>query len=106
MKITDWPKHERPREKLLAQGAGTLSDSELLAIFLRTGVKGCSVIDLARNSLTKFGGLRGLLGASEQDFCQAKGFLYPLVKVQIIHSIYFLITGQKSPHLLMITKPS
>ena len=73
MKITDWPKHERPREKLLAHGAETLSDSELLAIFLRTGIKGCSAIDLARNSLTKFGGLRGLLGASEQDFCQAKG---------------------------------
>ena len=70
MKITDWPKHERPREKLLAQGAGTLSDSELLAIFLRTGVKGCSAIDLARHLLGKFGSLRSLLGASEHDFCE------------------------------------
>jgi DNA repair protein RadC len=73
MKITDWPKHERPREKLLAQGAEALSDSELLAIFLRTGVKGFSAIDLARNSLIKFGGLRGLLSATEYDFCQTKG---------------------------------
>jgi DNA repair protein RadC len=76
MKITDWPKHERPREKLLAQGAEALSDSELLAIFLRTGVKGFSAIDLARNSLIKFGGLRGLRGllsATEYDFCQTKG---------------------------------
>lgn len=73
MKITDWPKHERPREKLLAQGAVALSDSELLAIFLRTGIKGLSAIDLARSSLTKFGGLRGLLSASERDFCETKG---------------------------------
>jgi DNA repair protein RadC len=73
MKITDWPKHERPREKLLAKGADTLTDSELLAIFLRSGIKGYSAIDLARNLLFKFGSLRGLLGASEHEFCQAKG---------------------------------
>jgi len=73
MKILDWPKHERPREKLLAQGAAALSDTELLAIFLRTGIKDCSAIDLARNLLTEFGSLRGLLGASEHDFCRAKG---------------------------------
>ena len=73
MKITDWPKHERPREKLLAKGADTLTDSELLAIFLRTGVRGCSAIDLARNLLSEFGSLRRLLGASEHDFCQTKG---------------------------------
>ena len=73
MKITDWPKHERPREKLLAKGADTLTDSELLAIFLRTGVKGYSAIDIARNLLSRFGSLRGLLGASEHDFCQIKG---------------------------------
>ena len=73
MKITDWPKHERPREKLLAKGADALTDSELLAIFLRTGVRGCSAIDLARNLLSEFGSLRRLLGASEHDFCQIKG---------------------------------
>lgn len=73
MKITDWPKRERPREKLLAKGADTLTDSELLAIFLRTGVRGCSAIDLARNLLSEFGSLRRLLGASEHDFCQTKG---------------------------------
>jgi DNA repair protein RadC len=73
MKITDWPKHERPREKLIANGASTLSNSELLGILLRTGVKDYSVIDLARNLLTKFGSLRGLLSASEHDFCQTKG---------------------------------
>jgi DNA repair protein RadC len=73
MKITDWPKCERPREKLLAKGADTLTDSELLAIFLRSGVKDYSAIDIARNLLSKFGSLRRLLSASEHDFCQTKG---------------------------------
>lgn len=73
MKITDWPKHERPREKLIKYGAVTLSDSELLAIFLRTGIKGYSALDLARLLLTEFGSLRHLLSASESDFCQMKG---------------------------------
>jgi DNA repair protein RadC len=73
MKITDWPKQERPREKLLTHGATTLSDSELLAIFLRTGIKGASAIDLARIVLAEFGSLRGLLNATEFDFCQTKG---------------------------------
>ena len=48
MAIKDWPKLERPREKLLARGAHALSDSELLAIFLRTGLPGRSAVDLAR----------------------------------------------------------
>src|SRR5690554_7639232 len=55
MPITDWPAAERPREKLLSQGAGALSDAELLAIFLRTGVPGCSAVDLARQLLSSFG---------------------------------------------------
>ena len=51
MAISDWAVEERPREKLLRKGAEALSDAELLAIFLRTGVKGCSAVDLARNLL-------------------------------------------------------
>ena len=58
MKITDWPLYERPREKLLKQGAATLSDAELLAIFLRTGIRGASAVDLARSLLNQFGSLR------------------------------------------------
>ncbi|GAC12500.1 RadC family protein [Paraglaciecola chathamensis] len=73
MKITQWPAHERPREKLLTQGPSALSDAELLAIFLRTGIKGLSAVDLARNLLNTFGSLRGLISASQQDFCLAKG---------------------------------
>ena len=73
MKITDWPVDERPREKLLKLGPATLSDAELLAIFLRTGIKGCSAVDLARTLLNHFGSLRILLNASESDFCRVKG---------------------------------
>lgn len=71
--IRDWPVDERPRERLLAHGAQGLSDAELLAIFLRTGIPGRSAVDLARDLLREFGGLRALLGAGEADFCRAKG---------------------------------
>ena len=61
MAISDWPLAERPRERLLAHGAAALSDAELLAILLRTGVRGKSAVDLARELLGAFGGLSGLL---------------------------------------------
>jgi DNA repair protein RadC len=73
MAITDWPAHERPREKLLLQGASVLSDAELLAIFLRTGIKGMSAVDLSRQLLTRFGGLRPLLESDKDSFCEAPG---------------------------------
>lgn len=68
MAIRDWPAAERPREKLLSRGAQALSDAELLAIFLRTGVKGFSAVDLARRLLDEMGGLRGLLHADLATF--------------------------------------
>ena len=73
MAITDWPAAERPREKLLERGAEALSDAELLAIFLRTGVKGRSAVDVARDLLGRFGGLRPLLQARQDAFCEAPG---------------------------------
>ena len=73
MPITDWPTAERPREKLLARGAGTLTDAELLAIFLRTGTPGRTAVDLARDLLGRFGGLRALLRAGRAD-CAVPGF--------------------------------
>ena len=63
MAISDWPVAERPRERLLALGPAALSDAELLAVFLRTGVRGKSAVDIARELLARFGGLGGLLGA-------------------------------------------
>ncbi len=63
MSIADWPLDDRPREKLMAKGAEALSDAELVAIFLRTGVKGRSAVDLAREALARFGSLSGLFAA-------------------------------------------
>ena len=73
MAITDWPADERPREKLLKRGAIALSDAELLAIFLRTGIKGKTAVDLARDLLNEHGSLRGLLAADEVEFCSSQG---------------------------------
>lgn len=73
MAITDWPAAERPREKLLHKGATALSDAELLAIFLRTGVKGKTAVDLSRDLLLSFGGLRDLLKADQSAFCAEVG---------------------------------
>lgn len=73
MSIREWPEAERPREKLLKQGAAVLSDAELLAIFLRTGVPGRSAVDLARHLLTRFGGLRGLLETDQNSFNKELG---------------------------------
>lgn len=61
MAITDWPESERPRERLINVGAEALSDAELMAIFFRTGVKGLSAVELARNVLTSFGSLTAML---------------------------------------------
>ena len=63
MAISDWPLAERPRERLLAKGAAILSDAELLAVLLRTGVRGKTAVELARELLGRFGGVAGLLGA-------------------------------------------
>ena len=68
MSIRHWPAAERPREKLLEQGPAALSDAELLAIFLRTGVVGRSAVDLARHLLSEFGSLRALLEADLPSF--------------------------------------
>lgn len=73
MAITDWPADERPRERLLAQGAAALSDAELLAIFLRVGVRGKSAVDLARDLIGRFGGLNRLFSAPLADFSAVPG---------------------------------
>ncbi|MGH8443044.1 MAG: RadC family protein [Nevskiaceae bacterium] len=74
MPITDWPEAERPREKLLARGAAALTDAELLAIFLRTGRAGRTAVDLARELLSRFGGLRALLRAGREESGAVAGF--------------------------------
>lgn len=73
MGIKDWPAEDRPREKLLRKGASALTDSELLAIFLRTGVQGKSAVVLARELLEDFGSLKALLEADQALFCRGNG---------------------------------
>lgn len=73
MAIPDWPVSERPREKLLHKGVTTLSDTELLAIFLRTGIAGKSAVDLARELLLHFGSLTNIFAASQDRFCRLPG---------------------------------
>ena len=73
MAIRDWPLDERPREKLLARGAGALTDAELLAILLHSGIAGASALDLAKDILKNFASLRKLIAADRQKFCAQPG---------------------------------
>jgi len=73
MSIRDWPVDERPREKLLKLGAAALSEAELIAILLRTGAKGRSALDVARDLLVRFKSLRGLLSAHRDAVCACAG---------------------------------
>ncbi len=73
--IKEWPEADRPREKLLARGAPALSETELLAIILRTGdgASGHSAVDHARILLDQFGGLKGIDEAAPSELCAIKG---------------------------------
>jgi len=73
MAIKDWPEQDRPREKMQAQGPGALTDSELLAIFLRTGTAGASAVELGRALLARFGSLSSLFAAPLEEFSRIKG---------------------------------
>ena len=73
MSIRQWPEGERPREKLLELGPSVLTEAELLAILLQTGVRGHSALDVARELLIEFGSLRGLLTAERVRLCAARG---------------------------------
>jgi len=71
--IKDWPEGDRPREMLLEKGPEALSDAALLAILLRTGRQGKNAIDLAREMISRFGGLNGLMMATQEDLLSVKG---------------------------------
>src|SRR5712692_7418617 len=73
MAITDWPLQARPRERLHALGAGSLADAELLAILLRTGIKGKSAVDVARQLLGRFGSVSALLEAGADNLTETPG---------------------------------
>jgi DNA repair protein RadC len=71
--IRQWPLDDRPREKLLKKGPDALTNSELLAIFLRVGYRGVDAKSMAQSLLDEFGGLAPLLAADKADFCNSKG---------------------------------
>jgi len=73
MSFQDLPDGARPRERLIALGAGALADAELLALLLRTGLRGKNVLQLSQELLERFGGLAGLLHAGLDDLKQVKG---------------------------------
>lgn len=83
MSFKDLPTDTLPREKLQARGVGALSDAELLAILLRTGLTGCSVLQMAQTTLDQFGGLAGLLNASTPELARIKG-LGPAKRAEIL----------------------
>lgn len=87
MAITDWPDDQRPRERLLAQGAGALNDAELLAIFLRTGVTGKSAVELARDLLAHFDhSLAQLAAATPQELTRVNG-IGPAKAAQLVATL-------------------
>lgn len=73
MPITDWPLAERPRERLLALGPAGLSDAELLAIFLRTGIRGKSALDIARELIKEFSSISSLLSLPAEELRRTPG---------------------------------
>ena len=83
MAISDWPLAERPRERLLAYGAAALSDAELLAVILRTGIPGKSAVELGRELLERFKGVAGIFGG---DLTDVKG-LGPAKRAQFAAAI-------------------
>ncbi|PIE37209.1 MAG: hypothetical protein CSA54_01920, partial [Gammaproteobacteria bacterium] len=86
MSIRQWRASERPREKLLRNGAASLSDAELLAIFVQSGVAGQSAIDVARKALDAHGGLLELVLLDQQRFCRIRGLgssRYALVQAAV-----------------------
>ncbi|HEX4343430.1 MAG TPA: DNA repair protein RadC [Verrucomicrobiae bacterium] len=73
MRMKDQPANERPRERLVAHGANALSHAELIAILLRTGLKGANAVEVGRQVLARFGSLQSLARASVTDLQKIKG---------------------------------
>ncbi len=106
MAITDWPANERPREKMIALGAEMLSDAELLAIFLRIGIKGKTAVDLARDLLSQFGGLNGIYGANLQQLSAIKGMgVSKYVQLQAAFEMCRRALGEQMQEKDMLSSP-
>ena len=100
--IKDIPPDARPREKLLAQGPAALADAELIALLLRTGLKGISVLQLAQSLLDEFGGLAGLLHAGPADLKRVKG-LGPAKRAEVAAVVEL---ARRSPQQRLEERPA
>ncbi len=106
MAIKDWAEDDRPREKLLHKGAAALSDAELLAILLRTGIRGMSAVDLARHLLREFGSLRALLSAPLPELKQHKGMgLAAYTQFATVREIGKRLLAEEMAQLPSLTDP-
>ena len=106
MSIKNWPAGERPREKLLNRGPDSLSDAELLAIFLRTGTQGMDAVSLARALLEQFGSLRQLLLADKHSFCEKPGLgLAKYVQLQASQELMRRFLDEKLMRANALTNP-
>ena len=83
MLLKDLPKEARPREKLLSRGAAALSDAELLALLLRSGIRGKNVLQLAQELVDRFGGVAGLLHMPAEALKTVKG-LGPAKRAELV----------------------
>ncbi len=107
MGINQWPESAQPREKLVNLGADALSDAELLAIFLRTGVKGTNAVALASQILAEFGTLRSLIAASEQEFCRTRGLgVAKYVQLQAVVEMSRRFLAEKLERSKALTSPN
>lgn len=95
--IRDWPQAERPRERLRKHGASALSDAELLALFIRTGIPGCGAVDIGRNMLHRFGTLSALLDANDEALSEIQG-LGP-AKIAQLRAIKEIVRRSLSGHM-------
>src|SRR6186713_312397 len=88
MSIKDWPDTERPREKLLSHGASTLSDSELMAIFIRNGSRSQSALDISHELFIRFGNWTSIITADRKAFCEIPGLgIAKYVELQAVNEV-------------------
>ena len=106
MSISDWPRSERPCERLLARGAAALSDAELLAVILRTGVAGASAFDVARDLLARHRSLTGVFCATGASLEKSRG-LGPAKSAQLKASVELArrILAEEVRHGDVLTSP-
>lgn len=106
MAIRDWPEDERPRERLLRLGAGALSDTELLAIFLRTGVRGKSALDLAREIKQRFGSLNALFAARPEEIAAVPGLgAAKLAQLKAVQELAMRALGERLAGVDVLSSP-